>query len=73
MANAQIIRTMQGDTVDLICHRYYGQTQHVTEAVYQANPGLAALGPILPHGQLINLPAIEHTQQGAETRLNLWD
>jgi phage tail protein X len=66
-------RALQGDTVDRICHRHYGRTDSITEAVYEANPGLAELGPILPHGQLVNLPAIENTPQGKENRLNLWD
>lgn len=66
------IRAMQGDTVDLICWRHYGTTANVTEAVYEANPGLADLGPILPHGHLIKLPKIEQTQP-ATTALVLWE
>lgn len=66
-------RAQQGDTVDLICWRTYGRTANITEAVYAANPGLAELGPILPHGQLINLPALENTPTRADTRVNLWD
>lgn len=73
MADKQIIRALQGDTVDLICYRYYGTTKNVTEAVYEENPGLAELGSVLPHGQLVTLPAIEKTPQGEENRLNLWD
>ena len=74
MAAVQVVRARQGDTVDLICHRYYGSTQDVTEAVYEANYGLAELGPILPHGTLVTLPAIEKTPQGDDkNRLNLWD
>jgi phage tail protein X len=73
MEQQQLVRALQGDTVDLICYRYYGTTQHVTEAVYEKNPGLAELGPVLPHGQLVVLPAIEKTPQGEENRLNLWD
>ena len=73
MAASQVVRARQGDTVDLICHRYYGTTQDVTEAVYDANHGLAEFGPILPHGQLVTLPAIENTSQGDDNRLNLWD
>lgn len=66
------IRAMQGDTVDLICWRHYGTTANVTEAVYEANPGLAELGPILPHGHTINLPKIESTAP-ASTELALWE
>lgn len=66
------LRAQQGDTVDLICWRHYGATAGVTEAVYLANPGLAELGPILPHGQIVLMPATETTQP-ADTALHLWD
>ena len=65
------IRAQQGDTVDLICKRYYGHTTNVVEAVYLANPGLAELGPILPHGQLVNMPAEQETTPTTET-ITLW-
>lgn len=66
------IRAMQGDTLDLICWRKYGRTLGITEAVLEANPGLAALGPIIPHGYLITLPDVvsKVTQQAT---VNLWD
>lgn len=63
---------MQGDTVYLICWRRYGTTANVTEAVYEANPGLADLGPILPHGHLITLPPIQQVAP-VNTELALWD
>lgn len=44
------VRATQGDTIDAICQRVYGRTAGVTEAVLAANPGIADLGPILPHG-----------------------
>ncbi|RFA31341.1 phage tail protein [Alkalilimnicola ehrlichii] len=46
----------QGDTVDLICQRHYGYTAGVTEAVLEANSGLAQLGPVLPIGTRVRLP-----------------
>lgn len=64
-------RAMQGDTIDLICHRHYGTTQRTVEAVYEANPGLADVGPVLPHGQLINLPALDTTVP-VEQPVSLW-
>ncbi|MEH6565108.1 MAG: tail protein X [Halopseudomonas sp.] len=68
----ETIHANQGDTVDAICWRYYGRTAGVTEAVLEANPGLADLGPILPMGQTVHLPAI--TQQAEQqTAVNLWD
>ncbi len=42
----------------------------MTVAILEANPGLAALGVVLPSGTSINLPAKETpVQQG----VNLWD
>lgn len=62
----------QGDTVDAICWRYYGRTAGVTEAVLEANPGLADLGPVLPHGTQITLPdAAPQAEQ--RQMVNLWD
>ncbi|WP_296250297.1 tail protein X [Pseudomonas sp. UBA4194] len=62
----------QGDTVDLICWRIYGRTAGVTEAVLEANPGLADLGPVLPHGTLVTLPEV--APQAEQTQMvNLWD
>jgi len=62
---------MQGDTVDAICHRIYGQTAGITEAVLEANRGLADLGPVLPHGTVVDLPDLP--QQAVITRVQLWD
>ncbi|MDF6786041.1 tail protein X, partial [Escherichia coli] len=52
------VRAIQGDTVDAICHRVYGRTAGVTEAVLAANPGIADLGPVLPHGTELVMPDI---------------
>ncbi len=62
----------QGDTVDAICWRYYGRTAGVTEAVLEANPGLADLGPILPHGTQVTLPDAAPQAEQRQV-LNLWD
>lgn len=44
------ILAQQYDTLDAMCWRYYGRTEGVTEKVLAANPGLADIGPVLPHG-----------------------
>lgn len=66
------LRAQQGDTVDAMCWRHYGRTAGVVEQVLEANPGLADLGPVIPHGTLIQLPdqaaPAEHRQM-----VNLWD
>lgn len=64
--------TKQGETVDLACYSHYGRTRDVTEAVLDANPGLAALGPILPMGTTIIMPIIDTTSQAAQL-VSLWD
>ncbi|TRD18403.1 tail protein X [Palleronia caenipelagi] len=48
-------RTTEGDMIDAICKAHYG-SEAMTEAVYDANPGLAARGPVLPKGLVILLP-----------------
>lgn len=64
-----IYRTLQGDMLDAICKAHYG-TADVVEQVYDANPRLAALGPILPMGVEIVLP--ELSTQTVETPIRLW-
>lgn len=66
------IRAIQNDTLDVICWRHYGRTAGVTEAVLEANPGLADLGVILPTGHPVYLPDIEEQAEQAGT-VNLWD
>lgn len=67
-----IIRAHQGDTLDAICWRYYGRTAGVVEQVLEANPGLASLGPVLPIGTEVRMPAapVQATQRDV---VNLWD
>lgn len=66
------VRSLQGDTVDLICWRTYGRTAGITEQVLDANPGLADLGAELPIGTLVTLPA-QPTTPTQPARLQLWD
>ncbi|MNZ54091.1 Phage Tail Protein X [compost metagenome] len=68
---ATTVHANQGDTLDALCWRHYGRTAGVVEVVLDANPGLAALGPILPHGTAVQLPDIT-TQQQRQT-VQLWD
>lgn len=67
----QTVRANQGDTVDVICWRHYGRTAGVTEAVLEANPGIAVHVPYLPMGLEISLPDIA-AQKKQET-IQLWD
>lgn len=64
-------RALQGETLDALCWRLYGRTAGVTEAVLEANPGLADLGPHLPQGQRILLP--DQAPQPQRQAVALWD
>lgn len=65
------VRSVQGDTIDLICSRYYGRTAGVTEQVIEANPQLINMGPVLPNGTELELP--EQTETPEKTMISLWD
>ncbi len=67
-----VVKSLQGDTVDLICWRYYGRTAGVLEQVLDFNRGLADLGPVLPMGTLITLPP-QPVQAGTKRIVQLWD
>ncbi|AVR05511.1 tail protein X [Pluralibacter gergoviae] len=61
----------QGDTLDVICVRYYGRSAGVFETVLAANPGLADAGPLIPYGTAVELPQVQSAPT-AES-INLWD
>ncbi|WP_024554313.1 tail protein X [Franconibacter helveticus 513] len=65
------VRAQQYDTVDALCWRHYGRTQGMTEAVLTANPGLADVGPILPHGLEVELP--EQVSSPTAETVQLWE
>ncbi|QYX51502.1 tail protein X [Pseudomonas sp. S07E 245] len=69
---AEQLRTIQNDTVDALCWRYYGRTAGVVETVLAANPGLADKGTVLPSGLLITMPEIQ-TSAPERQMVNLWD
>jgi len=64
-----IYRTRQGDMLDAICWKHYGN-EDMVEQVHDANPGLAELGPILPMGREIVLPEI--SVQTVRKPIRLW-
>lgn len=65
------VRALQGDTLDLLCQRHLGATASTVEATLALNSNLADLGPILPTGTPVTLPAMP-TRAIANT-LKLWD
>lgn len=62
----------QGDTVDQLCHRHLGRTD-ITVSVLEANPGIAALGAVLPMGTALTLPDAQTVAAAPKTMINLWD
>ncbi len=67
-----IYRTKDGDVLDLICRKHYGDAPYQVEAVLAANIGLAAKGPVLHSGILIDLPELPELAPEKPT-IRLWD
>lgn len=67
---AEVYTTQQGDMVDLIAFIKLGGKKGSTEALLLANPGLAALGPILPEGTKVTIP--EAPPEPTPTVTRLW-
>ena len=65
-------RTKDGDLVDAICWRHYGEQSGAVEVVLEANPGLADIGPVLPSGIIVELPDLPPAVQELPT-VRLWD
>lgn len=65
------VRSLQGDTVDLICWRAFGATAAVTEQVLELNRNLTCAAAILPTGTLVALPDV--APPVAEPLVQLWD
>ena len=66
-----LVQAQQGDTVDLMCWRYYGSTRGLVELVMERNPGLADHGPVLPHGLVVDMP--DKPAKTTTRLLQLWD
>lgn len=67
------VQARQGDTLDQLCWRYLGASSGIVEAALQLNPGLADLGPQLPHGQVVTLPDAATTLSNNTRIVQLWD
>ena len=66
---ARTIRTSDGDRLDILCFRYYGDLQGTVEAVLDANPGLPDIAQPYAAGVVIVLPDIEVQ---VEKPIQLW-
>ena len=63
--------TIQGDMIDAICRKVYGDESEYVEAVLEFNQGLSAYDAILPIGVVIYFPEIEKSDDIELVRL--WD
>ena len=63
----------EGISVDLLIWREYRRPMPgLIEAVLDSNPGLAALGPILPVGTLVKLPLLKPAPVAELAVARLW-
>ncbi|EKT4441134.1 TPA: tail protein X [Stenotrophomonas maltophilia] len=70
---ARTYNTRDGDVVDRIAYAHYGeQSPAILRAVFDANPGLAARGPVLAAGLAITLPEVQRPA-GERKGIALWD
>ena len=67
-----IYRTKDGDVLDHLCAKHYGDAPYSVEDVLAANPGLAAHGPVMASGLLVTFPVVEEAAEVRPT-IRLWD
>ncbi|MFT3967095.1 MAG: tail protein X [Sphingobium sp.] len=72
MAAATILTAREGDMLDALLLRDAALGPAALGTVIDANPGLAALGPILPAGTKVTVPATAPTADTLPLT-NLWD
>lgn len=65
----------QGDTLDALLWRNTGRTAALLEATLDANPGLADLGVVLPHGTAVEIPeaALASPPVADQPLIQLWN
>lgn len=67
----RVARAHQGDTLDALIQRIFGQTAELTEQALLLNPGLAEQGPILAEGTAVTLPEPPRTRH-TQAPIHLW-
>ncbi|MBN8263026.1 MAG: tail protein X [Xanthomonadales bacterium] len=69
------VHAHQGDTLDALLWRHTGRTVALVEATLAANPGLADLGVVLPHGTAVDIPesALRAPPLADQPLIKLWD
>lgn len=72
VGSGQSFASEEGETVDALVWRVLGtRGGQVVERVLAANPGIAALGPVLPMGTLVFVPVMPEAAEVEAVRL--WD
>lgn len=66
-----IVYAEQHDTIDSLCWRHLGSSNAVEQTLL-LNPGIAALGPVLPMGTRVTLPD-ESPAPLKNNLIQLWD
>lgn len=66
---AKTIRTSDGDRLDTLCYRHYGNLAGTVEAVVAVNPGLAKAPQPFASGVIIHLPDITAP---SKKQIQLW-
>lgn len=64
--------SLPDETVDALVYRVTGAASPTVEAVLEVNPGLAALGEVLPAGTSVLIPA-DQPKAGKAALVQLWD
>jgi phage tail protein X len=74
MSGETVVRVAgEGISVDLLIWRQHKRPMPgLVETVLDINPGLAALGPILPVGTLVKLPAVKPPRVMELSLVRLW-
>lgn len=65
-------RAHQGETLDELLYRLYGETAAITERALTLNPGLADQGPILAEGTRVILPPPDTLVDTKKPTIQLW-
>lgn len=67
-------QTKEGDVLDQIAYKYYGNTNNrIVETILELNVGLSDHGAVLPEGLLITLPEQEQSTVISNKQVKLWD
>lgn len=70
--SVELYTTVAGDMVDNIAFKRFGSSRLHAERILDTNPGLAAMGSVLPAGVVIRIP-VPAVPDRQKTARRLWD